>query len=243
VASTHLEPLKGFASSHPAARNASVEFDAERLTPTFRLVYDRPGQSYALAIGARLGLSPALIERPHSYRSAQPRQLQERIARLDDRDRRDAERTALIERRETESAGLLARAEAELAAAAKKAREIVARAQTESQKKVAEIRRAVNQEWEQLRGSDKSRAELSQRLKGVREVAHRARSIGGEPSSSATEMSRRAAAAGDQVEVAHLGLKGEILAVDGSTATVRAGNLTVKVPLQALRVTASEAVA
>ncbi|HWN92528.1 MAG TPA: hypothetical protein VNQ15_13995, partial [Verrucomicrobiae bacterium] len=56
VASTHLEPLKGFASSHPKARNASVEFDAERLAPTFRLVYDRPGQSYALQIGARLGL-------------------------------------------------------------------------------------------------------------------------------------------------------------------------------------------
>src|SRR5207302_337506 len=29
VASTHLEPLKGFASSHPKARNASVEFDTE----------------------------------------------------------------------------------------------------------------------------------------------------------------------------------------------------------------------
>ena len=58
IASTHLEPLKGFASTHPRARNASVEFDQERLAPTFRLVYDRPGQSYALAIGARLAWLP-----------------------------------------------------------------------------------------------------------------------------------------------------------------------------------------
>ena len=57
---------KGFASTHPRARNASVEFDPERLAPTFRLVYDRPGQSYALSIGARLGLPPALIERAHA---------------------------------------------------------------------------------------------------------------------------------------------------------------------------------
>jgi len=56
-------------------------------------------------------------------------------------------------------------------------------------------------------------------------------------------MSRRAAVVGDQVEVAHLGLKGEILAIDGSAATVRAGNLTVKVPLQALRVTTADRVA
>src|SRR3984893_10141759 len=116
AASTHLEPLKGFASTHPRARNASVEFDPERLAPTFRLVYDRPGQSYALSIGARLGLPPALIERAHAHRSTQQRQLQELLARLDDRDRRGDQRTAALERREAESAGLLARAPAELEA-------------------------------------------------------------------------------------------------------------------------------
>src|SRR3989449_11714138 len=139
VASTHLEPLKSFASSHPRARNASVEFDAERLAPTFRLVYDRPGQSYALAIGARLGLPPALIERAHAYRSTQQRQLQELLARLDDRDRRDAERAAVIERREAESAGLPARAEAALAAAEKTARETGAPARAARQKRRRDV--------------------------------------------------------------------------------------------------------
>src|SRR5258705_200550 len=90
AASTHLEPLKGFASTHPRARNASVEFDPERLAPTFRLVYDRPGQSDALSIGPRLRLPPALIERAHPHRSTQHRQLLELLARLADRDRRDA---------------------------------------------------------------------------------------------------------------------------------------------------------
>jgi DNA mismatch repair protein MutS2 len=36
--------------------------------------------------------------------------------------------------------------------------------------------------------------------------------------------------------VPHLGLKGDVLAVDGGTATVQAGSVTVKVPAQALRV-------
>ena len=48
-------------------------------------------------------------------------------------------------------------------------------------------------------------------------------------------------ATGDRVEVAHLGLKGQIVAVDGGTASVAAGNLTVRVPLQALRVVGSGA--
>src|SRR5262245_1314960 len=59
VATTHLEPLRAFAAVEPRARNASVEFDAATLAPTFRLVYDRPGQSWALAIAARLGLPSA----------------------------------------------------------------------------------------------------------------------------------------------------------------------------------------
>ena len=240
VASTHLEPLKGFASNYPRARNASVEFDPERLAPTFRLVYDRPGQSYALAIGARLGLPPALIERAQACRSTQQRQLQELLARLDDRDRRDAERTALSERREAESAGLLARAEAELAAAKSVARDIVARAKAESQRKVAELRRAVNEEWERLKEGEKTRAELTRRLKRVKEVAQSVPDLPDELMDEARP-DNRPAAAGDRVEVAHLGLKGEILTVEGNTATVTAGNLTVKVPIQALRVLGSAA--
>src|SRR3989454_657902 len=46
IATTHLEPLKAFASTHPRARNASVEFDTATLAPSFRLRYDQPGQSY-----------------------------------------------------------------------------------------------------------------------------------------------------------------------------------------------------
>jgi DNA mismatch repair protein MutS2 len=233
AASTHLEPLKGFASTHPRARNASVEFDPERLAPTFRLVYDRPGQSYALSIGARLGLPAALIERAHAHRSTQQRQLQELLARLDDRDRRDAERGALIERREAESAGLLARAQAEMEAARASARETVARARAEAQRLVTEVRRQVNDEWDRLKRADKSRPDLDRARKRLVETAKRV----GETAPPADPASLPPAA-GDRVEITHLGLKGHVVSLDGETATVQAGAITVKVPAQALRVLA-----
>ncbi|HME94361.1 MAG TPA: endonuclease MutS2 [Methylomirabilota bacterium] len=235
AASTHLEPLKGFASTYPKARNASVEFDAERLAPTFRLVYDRPGQSYALAIGARLGLPAALIERAHAQRSTQQRQLQELLARLDDRDRRDAERGAAIERREAESAGLLARAQAEMEAARTSARETMARARAEAQRLVAEVRRQVNDEWDRLKRADKSRPDLDRARKRLTETAKRV----GEPApAAAADAAAAPPAAGDRVEITHLGLKGHVVSLDGETATVQAGAITVKVPAQALRVLA-----
>jgi DNA mismatch repair protein MutS2 len=234
AASTHLEPLKGFASTHPRARNASVEFDPERLAPTFRLVYDRPGQSYALSIGARLGLPPALIERAHAHRSTQQRQLQELLARLDDRDRRDAERTAALERREAESAGMLARAQAELEAARATAREAVARAKAEAQRLVTEVRRHVNDEWDRLKRAEKSRPELERARKRLVETARRVEQTAG----AAAPAPGGPAEPGDRVEVAHLGLRGEVVAIDGLTATVQAGAVTVKVPLQAITVVA-----
>jgi DNA mismatch repair protein MutS2 len=235
AASTHLEPLKGFASTYPKARNASVEFDPERLAPTFRLVYDRPGQSYALAIGARLGLPAGLIERAHAHRSTQQRQLQELLARLDDRDRRDAERGAAIERREAESAGLLARAQAEMEAARTSARETVARARAEARRLVAEVRRHVNDEWDRLKRADKSRPDLDRARKRLTETAKRV----GEPApAAAADAAAAPPAAGDRVEITHLGLKGHVVSLDGETATVQAGAITVKVPAQALRVLA-----
>ena len=233
VASTHLEPLKGFASTHPRARNASVEFDPERLAPTFRLIYDRPGQSYALSIGARLGLPAALIERAHAHRSIQQRQLQELLARLDDRDRKDAERGAQLERREAESAGLLARAQAELEAARASARETIARAKAEAQRLVTEVRRHVNEEWDRLKRAEKSRPELERARKRLVATAQQVEHTAGaapEPDGAGP------AAAGDRVEITHLGLKGDVLGVDGETVTVQAGAVTVKVPMQALRV-------
>jgi DNA mismatch repair protein MutS2 len=234
AASTHLEPLKGFASMHPRARNASVEFDPERLAPTFRLVYDRPGQSYALSIGARLGLPPALIERAHAHRSTHHRQLQELLARLDDRDRQAAEHAARLERREAESAGLLTRAQAELEAARASARETVARAKAEAQRLVTEVRRHVNEEWDRLKRVEKSRPELERARKRLvetaRKVEHTAGAVAPEPEAGSP------VAPGDRVEISHLGLKGDVLQVDDASASVRAGAVTVKVPLQALRV-------
>ena len=234
AASTHLEPLKAFASTHPRARNASVEFDAERLAPTFRLVYDRPGQSYALSIGARLGLPAALIERAHAHRSVQQRQLQELLARLDDRDRKDAERTAQLERREAESAGLLSRAQAELDAARASARETVARAKAEAQRLVTEVRRHVNEEWDRLKRANRTRPELEGARKRLVETARKVEQTAG--AAGPAPEPTGPVAAGDRVEIAHLGLKGDVLQVDDATASVQAGAVTVKVPLQALRV-------
>lgn len=62
VATTHHGELKAFAHVTPGITNASVEFDAETLAPTYRLHIGLPGQSNALAIAQRLGMPTEVLE-------------------------------------------------------------------------------------------------------------------------------------------------------------------------------------
>ena len=71
LVTTHHGVLKNYGWTNPVCSNASVEFDAENLMPTYRIVMGIPGESHALEIAERSGMGAALVQKARGYIQSQ----------------------------------------------------------------------------------------------------------------------------------------------------------------------------
>ncbi|GLB58436.1 endonuclease MutS2 [Cytobacillus sp. NCCP-133] len=84
IATTHYPELKAYGYNREGVINASVEFDIETLSPTYKLLIGVPGRSNAFEISKRLGLHDKVIDTARSYIGADSNQVENMIASLEE---------------------------------------------------------------------------------------------------------------------------------------------------------------
>ena len=87
LATTHLGSLKDLASHTPGVVNASLQFDAATLTPTYRFLKGVPGRSYGLAIARRLGVPAEILADAEARVPDAERSLDALLAAVEERER------------------------------------------------------------------------------------------------------------------------------------------------------------
>ncbi len=236
-ATTHYSELKVFAHTTSFVANASVEFDIQTLSPTYKLSIGLPGRSNAFAIARRLGLAPEIVTQAEALVSPQSLETEAMLAEI--KRAREAALTA-----EAEAKSAQRRAEALNADLSYR----LAKAEEARREVLAETRAQAAAELEALRDEI---AQLSTELAGIpRESGAAAgKSLHEKWLAQAAEvLERRAVQAqplpplqapepavvdgplqvGDHVWVASLQATGEIAGVSGSEVDVKVGSFRVR---------------
>ncbi len=260
IATTHLGALKELAGEVPGVVNASLQFDEERLAPTYRLTKGIPGRSYGLAIARRLRMPASVLERAQER---VPRIERDLAALLADVERRsaalaDREREVALQQEDLQArAARTAERDRELKA---RERELERESRREARRHLLDARRDVEATIQRLREAgaaslEATAAEARRALEGraaeeqaaldaiaAREAAERgeadeARTAGVAGAARGAGEGRDAVlAVGDAVAVSTLGGKvGQLLEQRGDEGVVAVGSLKLTVPLTSLR--------
>ncbi len=233
---THLDEVKAKGLTDARFMSASVTFDFERLAPTYRLQLNQVGASSAIEIARRVGLSEEVCRRAREILGGSSGSLDQAVGALE-RERADlsrlsgaleTERQAVMRTRgEWErQRNALRQKELELTASAR--RDLLGdidRAREEVRLLLAKL-----QEQPSVRAAVEAQKALDDAARAQEEAARR------------EEARARAAAAqevvepaelrpGQRVRVASVGHEGEVIAIEGDTATVAMGALKTRVPV------------
>jgi len=217
LATTHLGALKELSAQVDGIVNASLQFDAATLTPTYRLLKGVPGRSYGLAIARRLGVAPDILADAEARVPDAERRLDALLAAVEHREQELRARQQELEEHSIELDTLDARLRAQQEVQITRDAELKRRekeADREGRKlaraHLMEARQRVEDALAMARGAaDEAAAREARRMveEGIVEKAEQTEKAEGRTGGEAESFS-----VGDQVQVSE-GPKGEILEI------------------------------
>ncbi|MBU7228088.1 endonuclease MutS2 [Staphylococcus pseudintermedius] len=236
MATTHYPELKAYSYNREGVMNASVEFDVDTLSPTYKLLMGVPGRSNAFDISKRLGLGLKIINHAKSMIGQDEQEINEMIASLEKNAKRVDDQRIELDRLVREASQI----HNDLSHAYEQYQNMESRLIEEAKDKANQRVKAAMEEADDIlkslrdmrdqKGAEVKEHELIDQRKRL-EDQYEAKSI----KQNVQKQKWDEIKAGDEVKVLSYGQKGEVLEVlSDEEAVVQMGIIKMKLPLNDL---------
>lgn len=241
VSTTHYSEIKAFAMTHEGMENASMEFDIDRLCPTYRLYIGIPGKSNAFEISSRLGLPNSIIDKAKGFLKGEDVRFEDIISSAQSQHRIAEEERKMAEEARAELEKLRADAERERRKLDEDRNRLQAKAKEDAKRIVADTKREMEKlivEIRSIKDIDRSAADrviqtARDTLRATETAVNEKEAIKKEDNTKPPKTVR----AGDTVNIVTLDQKATVLSAPDSKGEVmvQAGVMKLNVKLKDIR--------
>ncbi|MCR4455865.1 endonuclease MutS2 [Aeromonas salmonicida] len=236
MATTHYPELKAYSYNREGVMNASVEFDVETLSPTYKLLMGVPGRSNAFDISKKLGLSLNIINKAKTMIGTDEQEINNMIESLEKNSKRVDEQRIELDRLVKEAQTTHDELEKQYQQYQNYEKSLMDEAKEKANQRVKSATKeadAILKELRELRdkkGADVKEHELIDKKKQL-DDQYEAKSI----KQNVQKQKYDKIQTGDKVKVLSYGQKGEVLELVGDEeAVVQMGILKMKLPIEDL---------
>ena len=241
VSTTHYSEIKAFAMMHEGMENASMEFDVDKLCPTYKLYIGIPGKSNAFEISSRLGLPDRIISNAKSLLKGEDVRFEDIISSAQSQHRIAEEERKLAEEARAELEKLRADAERERRKLNDDRSRLQAKAKEEAKRIVAETKREMEKLIVEIRSiKDIDRSAADRAIQNARDTLRAKENAVNEKEAIAKEDNSnppKTVRSGDTVNIVTLDQKATVLSAPDAKGdvVVQAGVMKLTVKLNDLR--------
>ena len=236
---THYSQVKAYGYNEEGIETASMEFNTDTLSPTYRLLIGIPGESNALTIAQRMGLPKVILSKARTYISEDNKKVEKMIENIKNKSQELDEMREKFARLQEEAERDRERAKQEILTIEKQKNEIIKAAYEEAEKMMNEMRSKASALVEKIQHEEKNKEDAKKIQKNLNMLSSALREEKNKTVEAVKKIKTKVNfKPGDRVFVSSINQFANILKINDSkeTANVQAGILKLEVPFHEIKV-------